>query len=126
MPFIHIKSLPPSESLVIQNLLENLAREFAEALEIDLEHVTTTWQTLAPGHYAVAGVAAANQPANTHPILIDLLAPDFNSTETIEKMLGAIADIFSRLSGIAETNIFIHYRAAHSGQVFDAGEIVHW
>ena len=126
MPFIHIKSLPPSEPLVIQSLLENLARDFAAALDIDLEHVTTTWQSLAPGHYAVAGVSAVSQPANTHPILIDVLAPDFNSAETIEKMLGAVADIFSRLSGIAKTNIFIHYRAAHSGEVFDAGEIVRW
>ena len=96
------------------------------ATRIDLEHVTATWEILTPHHYAVAGETAACQLLDSHPVLVDLLAPDFNSPETVQTMLEAVAQSVAGVSGVALRNVFVNYREAHAGQVFDAGEIVRW
>lgn len=59
-------------------------------------------------------------------MLVDLLAPDFNSEETVEKMLKTVALSISKRAHIPISNIFINHRQAHSGMVFDAGEIARW
>ncbi len=126
MPFIHIKCLPFADEPDTAALLEGLCDDFTAATGIGIEHVTATWEWLAPGHYAVGGKAANEQPAGSHPCLVDLLAPDFNADDDVEGMLVAIADSLAARAGIARDNIFINQRAAHSGRVFDAGEIVRW
>jgi hypothetical protein len=80
----------------------------------------------APGHYAVAGKAAKRQPQDSHPVLVDLLAPDFNPAAKVEKMLTVVASSISKRAHVAITNIFIQHRQARAGMVFDAGEIVRW
>ncbi len=126
MPFIHIKSLPPAKPFDTAAILEQLSADFAAATGIGIEHVTATWEFFAPGHYAVGGKAACEQPAGSHPLLVDLLAPDFNADEDVERMLAAIADSLAARAGIARDNIFINQRDARSGRVFDAGELVRW
>ncbi len=126
MPFIHVKSLPFEQSLDIAAVLEGLSRDFAEGTSTGIEHVTATWEFLPAGHYAVAGKAASYQPQSSHPVLVDLLSPDFNSPQKIERMLQVAASSIARRTGIPIDNIFINHRAAHSGMVFDAGEIVRW
>lgn len=126
MPFIHIKSLPFADAPDIAGVLEGLCADFARATGIGIEHVTATWEWLEPGHYAVGGNSAATQPDASHPLLIDLLAPDFNAAGDVEGMLVAIADSLAARTGIARANLFINQRSAHSGRVFDAGEIVSW
>ena len=126
MPFIHIKSLPFDPPIDAGPALMVVSREFAAATGVDLEHVTATWEFLAPHHYAVAGETAASQVPDSHPVLVDLLAPDFNSPETVQTMLEAVAQSIARVSGVASQNVFVNYREAHAGQVLDAGEIVRW
>ncbi len=126
MPFIHIKSLPLLEETDTAALLEQLSVDFAAATGIGVEHVTATWTWLEPGHYAVGGQAAREQPAGSHPLLVDLLTPDFNTDEDVARMLNAVADSLAARAGVARDNIFINQRAAHGGRVFDAGEIVRW
>jgi phenylpyruvate tautomerase PptA (4-oxalocrotonate tautomerase family) len=126
MPFIHIRSLPFDKSFDMATVLEGLTKDFAKGTGIGLEHVTATWEFFAPGHYAVAGKAAQYQPQDSHPVLVDLLAPDFNSAATVEKMLTTVSASISKHTKVAATNIFINHRQAHSGMVFDAGEIVEW
>ncbi len=126
MPFIHIKSLPPAEPLDTAALLEELCADFARDTGIGIEHITATWEWLEPGHYAVGGKAANEQPVGSHPLLVDLLAPDFNADDDVERMLIAIADSLAARAGVAQGNIFINQRDARSGRVFDAGEIVRW
>ena len=126
MPFIHIKSLPPAEPLDTAALLEQLSADFAAATGIGVEHVTATWEWLEPGHYAVGGKVAREQPAGSHPLLVDLLVPDFNAADDVERMLIAIADSLATRAGVARDNIFINQRDARGGRVFDAGEIVRW
>lgn len=126
MPFIHVKSLPFDQTLNVASVLEKLTKDFAKGTNIGLEHVTATWEFLSPGHYAVAGKTVGRQPAKSHPVLVDLLSPDFNPPEKIEKVLQLIASSISEQISIPIDNIFIHHRQAHSGMVFDAGEIARW
>lgn len=126
MPFIHVKSLPFRKPFDVQSTVEGLSRDFSNGTGVGLEHVTATREFIAPDHYAVAGSAAQHQPDDSHPVLVDLLAPDFNTPETVETMLATVAASISARTGIPIGNIFINYREAHSGMVFDAGNTVRW
>ena len=126
MPFIHVKSLPFEEPFSVSTVVEGITKDFARDTGIGLEHVTATWEFLPSGHYAVAGKAAQHQPQSSHPISVDLLAPDFNSPGDVERMLASAASSISRRAKIPISNVFINHRQAHSGAVFDAGEIGHW
>jgi hypothetical protein len=126
MPFIHIKSLPLDKPINIQNTVVEISKDFAIETGISLEHVTVTWTYFQAGHYAAGGKVSANQADDSHPLLIDVLAPDFNSQTQLEKMLSIIANSVSRHTGISVTNIFIHYREASSARVFDSGVISRW
>ncbi len=74
----------------------------------------------------MAGQVADCQPNGSHPLLVNLLAPDFSTAEAIEKMITCVATSLARLTGLPADNIFVHYRTAGSGTVFDAGKIVTW
>ena len=126
MPFIHVKSLPFDEPRDVGAVLEGLTRDFAESTGIKLEHVTATWEFLPEGHYAVAGSAALHQPQASHPVLVELVAPDFNSPEDVETMLETVASSISKCARVEMDNIFISYRGVSSGTVFDNGEIARW
>ena len=126
MPFIHVKSLPFDEPRDVRAVLEALTRDFAESTGIKLKHVTATWEFLTEGHYAVAGSAAHYQPKASHPVLVELVAPDFNSPEDVEKMLEILASSISKRARVEMDNIFISYRDVGSGMVFDRGEVVRW
>lgn len=126
MPFIHVRSLPFAESFDGDTVVENLTRDFSRESGIGLEHVTATWEFLPAGHQAVGGKSAKYQPNDSHPVLVELLVPDFNSAEKIGKMLLAVAASISSHTTIKIDNIFINCRRAHSGMVFDAGEINFW
>jgi len=126
MPIIHVRSLPFRESLSVSTIVEGITRDFAKATGVGLEHVMATWAVLPAGHYAVAGKAAQHQPQASQPVLVDLLAPDFNSAAEVGKMLRSVASSISKRAKVPITNIFINCRQAHSGAVFDAGEVVRW
>ncbi|MDE0040519.1 MAG: hypothetical protein OXT74_00645 [Candidatus Poribacteria bacterium] len=126
MPFIHVKSLPFNQPRDVGAVLEGLTRDFAESTGIKLEHVTATWEFLSEGNYAVAGSAALHQPKASHPVLVELVAPDFNSTEDVEIMLETVASSISKRANVQKDNIFVIYRGVGSGTVFDRGEIVRW
>lgn len=126
MPFIHIKSLPFEEDPEMSSILTAVSGDFSKQVGVGIEHVTVTWEYLESWHYAAGGRTAASQPKDSHPILVDLLVPDFNPPETIEKMLKCVAASVSKRVGMPENNIFISVRQARSGQVLDGGEVVRW
>lgn len=126
MPFIHVKSLPFNEPRDVGAVLEGLTRDFAESTGINLEHVTATWDFLPEGHYAVAGSAAHHQPQASHPVLVELVAPDSNSPEDVETMLETVALSISNRVKVQKDNIFVSYRGVCSGTVFDRGEVAQW
>lgn len=126
MPFIHIRSLPFEEPLDVAAVIEGLTEDFANSTGIALKHVTATWEFLPACHYAAGGKAVMYQPQDSHPVLVDLLSPDFNSPKEVETMLAAVAASISKRAKLPMRNIFISHRQAHAGTIFDAGEIVQW
>lgn len=126
MPFIHVKSLPFAVPFDVGAVLEGMSRDFAKGTGIGLEHVHATWEFLQPRHYAVAGKARDRQMRSTHPLLVDLLSPDFNDARVIEGMLDCVASSLAKRTDIPRSNIFINHRPAHSGMVFDAGSVERW
>lgn len=126
MPFIHVKSLPLELTIEMPALVQDLTKDFAKGTGVGLEHITATWEFLPPGHYAVAGKTCTQQPATSHPVLVDLLSPDFNSPAQIENMLRVVAASIAKRAQVPLNNIFINHRQAHSGAVLDAGEVVRW
>ena len=126
MPFIHIKSLPFKQSLNVDEVIVSLSRDFSAQTKIAIEHVTITWDFFQPGHYAVSGRTVNHQPKDSHPILIDLLVPDFNLVDSIEQMLNIIAQSLAKQVGMPIENIFINCQYAYSSMVFDKGDVVKW
>lgn len=126
MPFVHIKSLPLSSGFQPTEIIGDICKDFSEGVGVGIEHVTVTWEYFSEGHYAVAGIVAETQPEKTHPILVDLLAPDFNSEEQVVKMLQVLGLSISSRAKVRIDNIFINHRVAHSGGVFDSGTVVQW
>ncbi len=126
MPVISIKSLPFAEEKNIACILEGISKDVSKSAGVDIIHFTVTWEYLSPGHYAVSGNAKDCQPMEMHPILVDVLAPDFNSCGNKDIILKSIARSLSARAEIPQDNIFIHYCQANSGMVYDAGDIVRW
>ncbi|MEN8131904.1 MAG: hypothetical protein ABFS45_17330 [Pseudomonadota bacterium] len=126
MPFIHIKSLPFKQDFDAALATKTISQAFSEQMKIPAEHISVTWEYYYPGHYAHNNEISDIQPVASHPLFIELLAPDFHSETTVGKMLKSIAANVSKSTGISSNNIFIHYQQAHSGMVFDDGAIIHW
>ena len=126
MPLINITSLPFARSFDAPAAIVAITEDFCAATGIASEHVTVTWQYLGANHYTVAGETASEQPQTTHPLLVELLAPDFNTPERIAAMLSTLAHSIASHCEVTERNVFINFRSARSGCVFDDGEIVHW
>lgn len=126
MPFIHITSLPFAGRFDAPAAISAISADFCAASGVAPRHVTVTWRYLEGGHHAVGGEPAFEQPRDSHPVLVDLLAPDFNTPEQVETMLCALAKSIASHCDIAPHNVFICYRAAASGCVFDAGDVVRW
>jgi hypothetical protein len=126
MPFIHVKSLRFAKSFDFAAVLEGVSRDFARETGIGLEHVHATWEFLKAGHYAAAGKTRDRQPKSSHPLLVDLLSPDFNDARAIETMLECVASSLANRTGIARSTIFVNHRRAHSGMVFDGGSVERW
>ena len=91
MPFIRIKSLPREPGLDAGPVLQHITRAFSSEIGVATKHVTVTWEYLNPGHYSVGGHTAAYQPASSHPLLVDPLAPDSHD-ETAVEGLNSCAD----------------------------------
>ncbi|MGF1787665.1 hypothetical protein L4D00_17875 [Photobacterium swingsii] len=127
MPLIRIKSLPFSQQEVpIPQVLNSLSRAVSAATDIDPHHIMLTWDYIPAGHYVHGGKAVHQQPINTHPILIDLIAPNFNTEQQIASILELIASTLIEQVPVAKNNIFINFTPAYSDGVYDSGQVVEW
>jgi hypothetical protein len=112
MPFVHVRSLPlPSPPFQPDDAVHAVRKELATATGIAAEHITVSWEWLA----AQAGAERL--------VLVDVLAPDFHPPERVGAMIESVAASVRRLTG---EQVFVAFRAARSGEVFDGGEIVRW
>ncbi|GHA31008.1 hypothetical protein ACFFLZ_04125 [Photobacterium aphoticum] len=126
MPLVRIKSLPFAQDVNVPRVLNLLSHALAEANEIELRHVMATWDYMTPHHYAHGGKHVETQPEFSHPILVHLFAPNFNTEEQIAAMLELIASTLSEQLPVDKRNVFINYSPAYSDGVYDEGHVVEW
>ncbi|PSW05135.1 hypothetical protein [Photobacterium lipolyticum] len=126
MPLIRVKSLPFDHDVDVSQVVCSLSQAMSDANDIEPHHIMITWEYLSPDHYSHGGKVTQSQPINTHPVLIDLVAPNFNTEDQIMAMLELIANTLAELVPIAKNNIFINYTPAYSDGVYDEGHVVEW
>ncbi|MCW8328537.1 hypothetical protein MD588_06925 [Photobacterium sp. SDRW27] len=126
MPLVRIKSLPFEQEVQIPQVLSVLSQAVSDAGNIEQHHIMVTWEYLSKSHYAHNGQVADSQPINTHPLLVDLIAPNFNTEKQIAAMLELIANTIAEQVPIAKNNIFINFTPAYSDGVYDEGHVVEW
>ena len=126
MPVIQIKSLALDSDTAVSDMMQRVTSAFASDVAIAEEHISMTWEILPEQHYSLAGSVATPATEQNFPLLVQLLIPDFHVQTGIETMLTSLAKHLSDACRIDSRRIFIHASLAASGQVYDAGEIMHW
>ncbi|NIQ97670.1 MAG: hypothetical protein GWN87_28475, partial [Desulfuromonadales bacterium] len=126
MPVIRITSLPFEHEAEIPAAIQKISATLASLFDIDEQHISISWHYLSPGHYCCGGEVADLQSADTHPLAVDILIPDFNPADVIEEILLAVAEVLAKSVNVSHDNIFIHLRTARSGTIFDSGMIAEW
>lgn len=125
MPVIRVTSLP-FENQDSSPWAARVCEYFSRTTEIPLEHVSTTWQLLPGGHYAYGGRSCAFQPQDSHPIIAEIMLPDFYGIDRIEKIIHSTVEALSFVASMPKKNIFVQVNRARSGAVYDEGRIVRW
>jgi hypothetical protein len=126
MPFIHIRSLPQPGNPDLKPVMLQLSNRFSREMDVQEKSVAITWEVISPECYLNDGRFAQEQPHDSHPVIVELLVPDFNSQPRIEKMMECIVELLAVALAIPVGNVFVNCRLALSGTVLDNGEIVKW
>ena len=112
MPVVHVRTLPPPQpQFDAQAAAEAVRAELADATGIETQHVTVTWT------HTDASVGG------DYRALAEVLAPDFHPPERVEAMIRAVAAALEREAG---GPVFVEFRHARSGLVYDDGDVVRW
>jgi hypothetical protein len=125
MPIISIKSLPLNKKVDIPELLKKLNNETAGAIGYEARHIWSYWQFIEPDYYAVGERLSETLTKESHSPIVEVMSFEGKSKETIKTILLTIAEVLSKGLEIDIGNIFIIYREAYSGTVFDGGEIIY-
>lgn len=125
MPIVRINCLPVKK-LDLGLAVRGVTSALATATEIDPEHISVLWNELSADSYAHRGDLAELQPQATHPILIDLIAPDFHRPHLVQLMMKTLAHEVAVLTGADHNNILIIHQPQSSGHVYDQGRLVSW
>lgn len=125
MPIITIKSLPLDNAINTSVILSKLTVKTAKEIGYEPEHIWATWEFLQADNYAVGSNLSKQQTKETHSPIVRILSFEGKPQDSIEKMLRTVAEVLAEELSIDIGNIFIEYSEAHSGQVFDGGQIVY-
>ncbi|MBA3581463.1 MAG: hypothetical protein H0W44_03305 [Gammaproteobacteria bacterium] len=126
MPIIQIKALPFAQKPNMTNVLEQLTTDFETSLGIGREQINIVWQWIEPNHYAAKGVVAAQQAHDSHPLLVEIIAPDFSKKTKIAQMLICVVNSLAASTGLPRENVYAMFREIHTGCSYHRGEIVKW
>lgn len=126
MPVITIRALPqPSIGRAeITRVLSAVSVAAAHAFGVPGRQVWSTWQDIGPGHYVEGAEPASEQPPDTHPPLVDVVAFHGRGEEMIAAALEAIAAAIARELGLDPANVFITYTEGKPGRVFSGGAVL--
>lgn len=126
MPLIHIRSLPMKAELDVPAVLKEISSRFSREVGIEERHVTVSWDYFLPGHYRVGGAGGDTFDAGKHQILVELLVPDFNSRQTVARMMISLARALAAAADLPEGCVFAHCRYARSEMVMEGTEVLRW
>lgn len=127
MPCITIKSLPLVRQIDLKETVEGLCSDFAKANDMSIEVVSLAWDFFLPDCYAYHGISAQSQSDTTHPLMVEIYAPDLYQTNgSVSRMMTTLAESIELRTGISKSNVFIRFSGASRGEVFEAGEVVMW
>ena len=113
VPFVHVRSLAPDASFDAARAVRAVSAELAAATDIEERHIAVSWQYVA----AIDGSVS---------VLAEILAPDFHPPERVERMLRSVASSVAREGGVGDADVFVEFRPARPGSVFDEGDVVRW
>ena len=116
MPVVRIRALP-QPSADPQAVAAAVATALAVELGEDPRGTWATWQTVEA--YAEGGVAAGEQPRDTHPPLATVIAYRGRPPETIERMLRCVGDTLVRELGLDPGNVFVTFEEIVPGHLYD-------
>lgn len=124
MPILEVRALPPPVPERVPEILQQLCRATADALQCDRDGVWATWETIAPGRYVEGDRPASTQPAGTHPPLVRVLLFEGRPPSLVRAMLGSIARTLAASLGIEEGNVFVHVEILAAGTVHAGGDVL--
>ncbi len=122
MPLLQVRALPQKNPIRIPQALKKACAAIVEAYGCTPGEVWATYDEIRSGFYIEGQQAVAQQPAETHPPLAELLCFEGKPQDVIEKTLAATARALGEGLGTGK-NVFVTYREVKSGQVI-AGDII--
>jgi phenylpyruvate tautomerase PptA (4-oxalocrotonate tautomerase family) len=116
VPVVRIRALPQPYAdppAVASAVATALAAELGE----DPRGTWATWQTVEA--YAEGGVTPAEQPRDTHPPLVTVVARG-RPPEVVTRMLRAVGDTLVRELGLEPGNVFVTFEEVDPARLHDA------
>lgn len=126
MAIVHIRSLPFDPPIDVAALLRRLNADLAEHLNVPVGSISATWQTVAPGHYAVGAEAPGEQPADTHPLLADLVLHADIETAATAELMALVAETLAERARVGTDNVLVRVWRLASGDAWECGRPRHW
>ena len=120
MPIVTIRSLPPgpADRTIAAT---RIADAIAAAASVEPSDIWIVWADIAPGGYVAAGEAPREQPASTHPPLVEISSGSGRSPEIVDAMLAAAARAIGEELGLPEQNVRVVYAEVPPRRIYSRG-----
>jgi hypothetical protein len=116
VPVVRIRALP-QQGVDLRAVSITVANAVATQLGEDARGSWVTWETV--DAYAEGGVAPGEQPHDTHPPIVTILA-DARPPDVVERMLRAVGDTLVRELGLEPGNVFVTREEVDPARLYDA------
>jgi Tautomerase enzyme len=119
LPILHVTALP-QPGVDVDRVLATLCGAVAEELGEEPRATWGTWQTAA---YAEGGDLREQQPRDTHPPVVRVVAFEGRSPELVARVLERAAAVLVRELRLEEGNAFVLWDEVRSGRVYTGGAV---
>jgi phenylpyruvate tautomerase PptA (4-oxalocrotonate tautomerase family) len=117
VPVVRIRALPQRHADV-RSVSLAVAEAVAAAMGEEPRGTWVTWETV--DAYAEGGVAPSEQPHDTHPPLVSILAGR-RPADVVSRVLRAAGDTLVRELGLEPGNVFVTCEEVDPARLYDAG-----
>lgn len=120
MPVVSIRALPAA-GLDRTRAATRISEVIAAAAGVRPGDIWVVWSELAAGSYVIAGNAPAEQPANTHPPLVEISSASGRPPDIVEAILAAAARAVAEQLSIAEDDVRVCYAEIPARRLYSRG-----